>query len=34
MIMNEQKHKIFNKVNIFNFLVIVLIFIADRFSKN
>ena len=31
--MNEQKHKIFNKVNIFNFLVIILIFIADRFSK-
>ena len=31
--MNELKYKIFNKVNIFNFLVIVLIFIADRFSK-
>ena len=29
----ELKHKIFNKVNIFNFLVIILIFIADRFSK-
>ncbi len=31
--MNEIKNKIFNKINILNFLIIVLIFFADRFSK-
>ena len=31
--MNEQKNRILNKINILNLLIIVLIFVADRFSK-
>mgnify|MGYP001316652080 FL=1 len=31
--MNELKNRILNKINILNLLIIVLIFVADRFSK-